>query len=125
MSYGGSRGATGGGNCPASHPVRMPQVMYEIMWNITEFADRSIWPADNKPFQYSTHAGGASAHGDYLFGWKDDSLQKAMDARCNLNRDCPQGGIHSQQSSKYNACTLKQHAPEPVDGCKLARLFHC
>ena len=94
--------------------------MYEVMWNITEFSDQRNWPTDgSRPFQYSTHTGGASAHGDYIFGWKDDSLQKAMDARCNLNGDCPKAGLHAQRPEKYNACTLPQQAPEPVDGCKL------
>jgi len=117
VSYGGSRGASGGGRCPSSHPVKLPQVMYEIMWNVTEFSDRRNWPADgSKPFQYSTHAGGASAHGDYIFGWKGDSLQKAMDNKCNLNRDCPKAGLHALKPQKYDACTLPQQAPEPVDG---------
>ena len=96
--------------------------MYELMWNVTEFSDKNIWPTDgSKPFQYSTHAGGASAHGDYIFGWKGDSLQRAMNAKCNLNRDCPNGGIHAQRPEKYNTCTLPQQAQEPVDGCKLIK----
>ena len=120
VSYGGSRGASGGGRCPSSHPVKLPQVMYELMWNISEFSDRRNWPTDgSKPFQYSTHADGASAHGDYIFGWKGDSLQKAMDNRCNLDRECPKAGLHAQKPQKYNACTLPQQAPERVDGCKL------
>jgi hypothetical protein len=41
-----------------------------------------------------------------------------MDMGCNLNRDCPQAGLTSQPPEKYNACTIKQQAPEPVDGCE-------
>jgi uncharacterized protein DUF1996 len=96
--------------------------MYELMWNVSDFSDKSNWPTDgSKPFIYSTHTGGPSAHGDYVFGWKGDSLQKAMDAKCNLNIDCPRGGIHEQKPEKYNACTIPQQAPEPVDGCKFIR----
>lgn len=61
---------------------------------------------------------GPAAHGDYIFGWKGDSLQKAMDKGCNLNKDCPSAGLTAQTPAQYNACTLKQQAPEPVDGCK-------
>jgi hypothetical protein len=117
VAYSSGSGATGGGNCPSSHPVKLPQIMYEIMWNVSTFADKSLWPTDgSKPFIYSMNIGGAAAHGDYVFGWKDDSLQKAMDNRCNLNRDCPAAGLHALQPAEYNACTKRQQAPEEVDG---------
>lgn len=61
---------------------------------------------------------GAAAHGDYVFGWEGDSLQKAMDNGCNLNNACPKAGLTTQQPAQYNACTKKQQAPEAVDGCK-------
>jgi len=61
---------------------------------------------------------GPAAHGDYVFGWEGDSLQKAMDNNCNLNVDCPKAGLKAQQPAQYNACTKKQQAVEPVDGCK-------
>ncbi len=61
---------------------------------------------------------GSAAHGDYVFGWEGDSLQKAMDKSCNLNKDCPAAGLTAQTADKYNACTIKQQAPETVDGCK-------
>jgi hypothetical protein len=41
-----------------------------------------------------------------------------MDSGCNLNRDCPAAGLTSQPPEKYNACKIKQQAPEPVDGCE-------
>ncbi|KAK8023507.1 hypothetical protein PG993_011573 [Apiospora rasikravindrae] len=116
VAYSGA-GASGGGRCPATHPVKLPQIMYELMWNTSTFMDQSMWPTDGKnPFVYSTNLGGSAAHGDYLFGWKDDTLQKAMDNNCNLDRDCPRAGIHKQQPAVYNACTKQQQAPEPVDG---------
>lgn len=46
-STGGFGGANGGGACPQSHPVKLPQVMFELMWNVTDFAnDQSLWPND-------------------------------------------------------------------------------
>lgn len=42
------------GPCPASHPVRLPQLMYEIMWDTTPFNDPELWPEDgSQPFVYS------------------------------------------------------------------------
>lgn len=61
---------------------------------------------------------GSAAHGDYVFGWQGDTLQKAMDNGCNLNTDCSKAGIHAQTSAQYSACKVQQQAPETVDGCK-------
>jgi hypothetical protein len=45
----------GGSPCPASHPVRLPQLFYEIMWNTTEFNNLAEWPEDgSQPFVFST-----------------------------------------------------------------------
>lgn len=118
VSYWGATGAAGGSNsCPSTHPVKLPQIMYELMWNVSAFSDRSQWPTDgSKPFVYSMNLGGSAAHGDYVFGWQGDTLQKAMDNGCNLNTDCSKAGIHAQTAAQYNACKVKQQAPETVDG---------
>jgi len=117
VAYGQGSGATGGGACPSSHPVKLPQIMYEVMWDVNKFADRSLWPTDGSdPFVYAMNIGGAAAHGDYVFGWEGDSLQKAMDNGCNLNNACPSAGLTTQQPAQYNACKKKQQAPEQVDG---------
>jgi hypothetical protein len=117
VAYGQGSGASGGGSCPSTHPVKLPQVMYELMWNVTNFSDKSMWPTDgSKPFVYSMNLGGPAAHGDYVFGWEGDSLQKAMDNNCNLNNACPKAGLTTQQPAQYNACKKKQQAVEAVDG---------
>lgn len=58
---------------------------------------------------------GYGQHGDYLFGWKDDSLQKAMDAlptgRC-ANANCSVLKIQSAKDSM--ACKKKQQVVEDV-----------
>ncbi|KAF2196779.1 hypothetical protein GQ43DRAFT_240083 [Delitschia confertaspora ATCC 74209] len=116
VAYGSGSGANGGGSCPSTHPVKLPQIMYELMWNVTEFSDKNLWPTDgSKPFIYSMNLGGSAAHGDYVFGWQGNTLQLAMDKSCNLNKDCAAAGIHAQTPDQYNACTKKQQAPEDVD----------
>lgn len=42
------------GPCPASHTVKIPQVMYEVMWDTRAFNDKSLWSEDGgQPFVYS------------------------------------------------------------------------
>jgi hypothetical protein len=93
--------------------------MYELMWDVSGFSDKSTWPTDgSSPFVYSMNLGGSAAHGDYLFGWKGNSLQLAMDNSCNLNQACPKAGLTAQATAAYEGCTKAQQAPEPVDGCE-------
>ncbi len=43
-----------GGPCPASHPVRVPQLMYETIWNTSAFNAQELWPEDgSQPFVWS------------------------------------------------------------------------
>lgn len=58
---------------------------------------------------------GYGQHGDYLFGWKDDSLQKAMDAlptgRC-ANANC--NVLKIQSAKDAMACKKPQMVRENV-----------
>jgi len=58
---------------------------------------------------------GYSQHGDYVFGWKGESLQKAIDNRCTGDR-CAQLKIQSTEDAIK--CTKAADVKEQVDGCK-------
>jgi len=107
------------GPCPASHPVRMPQLAYETLWDTTQF--NNMWPADgSNPFVLSYGDNkGYGTHADYVFGWKGDSLQKAMDNSC-MFQACENGKpLKSQTVAQMNACAVKSTVNENIDGCKL------
>lgn len=43
------------GVCPSTHPVKIPQVMYEVMWDTRGFNNKDLWPEDgSQPFVWST-----------------------------------------------------------------------
>ena len=111
------------GPCPESHPVRVPQVAYETLWDTTQF--NGMWPTDgSQPFTMSYDDNkGYGTHADYLFGWKGDSLQKAMDSNCMFNA-CENGQpLLSQGVNEMNACTVPSSVDEDIDGCKSLQIL--
>ncbi|KAI5924067.1 hypothetical protein F4810DRAFT_143444 [Camillea tinctor] len=76
------------GNCPDSHPQRLPGLFYETIWatNDEQFAGRTgefvLANGDPTGFGY---------HGDFINGWDEDFLQNAVDECTNLSgrvEDC-------------------------------------
>ncbi|KEY72119.1 hypothetical protein S7711_00131 [Stachybotrys chartarum IBT 7711] len=104
------------GPCPASHPVRVPQLAYETLWDTTRF--NSMWPSGGaQPFVLSNNdARGFTTHADYVFGWRGDSLQRAMDSSCMFNA-CENGRpLLSQGVNEMNRCTVPSQMTENIDG---------
>ncbi|KAJ3513199.1 hypothetical protein NMY22_g15113 [Coprinellus aureogranulatus] len=105
------------GTCPESHPVRLPLIIFETIWDTTPFND--MWPTDGtQPFLYSMgDPTGYGHHGDYMFGWEGDALQRAMDTCTEFN------GVPSyckaltvQSDEEINKCKQEPCVEEPVDG---------
>ncbi|KAH8667552.1 hypothetical protein BGZ60DRAFT_377274 [Tricladium varicosporioides] len=113
MSYPESGTFESQGPCPATHPVRMPQVLFEVVWDTKAFNNKADWPADgSQPFVWSFgDATGYANHADYVFGWKGDALQKLMDTPCVVN--C---GGKTQNTAAMNKCSQKAVVTEPIDG---------
>lgn len=108
------------GPCPASHPVRVSQVMYEVIWDTKQFNNKEDWPEDGKqPFVWSFgDATGYANHGDYLFGWKGDSLQKILDKECYVQCNRTELG-QTQSIADMNKCAnIPPVVDEDIDGCE-------
>ena len=99
--------------CPASHPIRVPQVAYETTWDTTRF--NSMWPSGApNPFVWSFEGTGGGTHADYMFGWKGDSLQRAMDTSECFYDGC--GSITKQAMTTANQCTVRDMVGEDTQG---------
>jgi hypothetical protein len=114
VAYPSSGTFESGGPCPATHPVKIPQVFYEVVWDTTKFNDPKDWPLDgSQPFVWSFgDFTGYGNHGDYVFGWKGDALQRAMDANCYVNCET----LKSQSIQTGNQCSVPVNIKEDIDG---------
>lgn len=93
--------------------------MYEVVWDTTKFNNKADWPADgSQPFVLSTgDPTGYGQHADYVFGWKDNSLQKAMDTQNCMGAAC--ASLKTQTVDTATKCSVAPAVVEDRDGCKL------
>ncbi|PMD33886.1 hypothetical protein L207DRAFT_498428 [Hyaloscypha variabilis F] len=101
------------GPCPSTHPVKLPQLMFEVVWDTSSFNDKSQWPADgSQPFILSMGDGtGYGQHGDYIFGWKGNVLQTAMESAC-FGATCK--ALKTQAFTDANKCAVPVTVKEDV-----------
>ncbi|KAF2837285.1 hypothetical protein M501DRAFT_1006782 [Patellaria atrata CBS 101060] len=114
MSYPESGTFESGGPCPASHPVRTAQLFFEVIFDTKPFNDPKLWPEDgSQPFVWSFgDTLGYGNHGDYMFGWKGDALQRVLDSKCYVN--CPI--LKTQSFADMNKCSQKAVVDEDIEG---------
>lgn len=54
VAYPASGTFESGGPCPSTHPVKIPQIMYEVMFDTRQFNNKADWPADGSlPWYWS------------------------------------------------------------------------
>jgi hypothetical protein len=106
----------GSGSCPSTHPVRIPQLMLEVVWDTTGFNNKAEWPTDgSQPFVLSTgDPTGLGQHADYVFGWKGNSLQKAMDTSGCMGASC--ASLKQLKIDDAKKCAVKPVVQENHDG---------
>ena len=82
------------GACPASHPVPVPVVSFEVHYTITAADAPSRWRLSSDNYDANL-PGGLSGHGDWFNGWDTATMatfvknceQKSMDCRAYLLGD--------------------------------------
>ena len=103
--------------CPDGFPVLLPEIYMEVVWDTAPFNDPADWPEDgSQPFVWSQgDTTGFGAHADYMFGWQGDTLQQAMDSKCE-NMKC--AALKTQGIADGKACanTLSPAPAEQLDG---------
>ncbi len=95
----------------------MPQVTFETTWDTTPF--NKLWPSGAaNPFVWSFEGVAAGTHADYMFGWKGDALQRAMNKSECFYDGC--GSITKQPMATANKCSVQLEVQEETDGCEFS-----
>lgn len=101
-----------GGNCPDAFPVRLLGVFFEADYSVSEFPQQTY-----QPFVLSCgDSTGYGMHGDFLNGWDQNILQKAIeDPTCDHTS--------TNNGNNVKACApLSSYVVEPSDGaCELSK----
>ncbi|KAG6127989.1 hypothetical protein E4U22_005436 [Claviceps purpurea] len=96
------------GHCQPTHPVRVPSLLFEIIWDTTVFKNR------NGRFVLSNgDVTGYGLHGDFVTGWEPDFLQSAIQTCTNDSgriQDCPL--FHVVDEATATSCKMKNPLPQ-------------
>ena len=105
------------GDCPASHPVQLISLFYEMFVNVGDFPynGAGTWVLANGDTTGYGH------HGDFQNGWDVDLLQTAIDTCVNANgnvMDCPAlAAVYDHAAS--DACVIEEDVVEERLAAKL------
>lgn len=121
-------GAYNSGSCPASHPVHMISIFFEIIYSTDKFADG--WYNGNKqPFVFSNgDPTGYGFHGDFLNGWDVPTLQALTDDCTNLSgvpSDCNKITFFTDEEMSQCKIPRQIHEPLGIFSPPLAQLPGC
>lgn len=80
-------GPNGGGYCPSSHPVAIPFVAYQILYDIQNANDLKYWRLSSDNYAIDQPAG-YSGHGDLFSMWNQDIEATWLAGCVNALKDC-------------------------------------
>lgn len=118
-------GSYDNGPCPATHPVHLVSLFYEVTFDVHQFVN-DRW--NDQPFVWSMgDPTGYGFHGDFFNGWDVDILQEAIDT-CNddsgLVSDCPVFDTITNSVAESQWCQIPAQVDEDIKG-PLAALPGC
>ena len=76
-----------GKGCPATHPVPLPEVAFNLLYAVTAANQPTRWRLASDTYNKS-QPGGYSFHGDWFGGWKRDILQTWVKNCDDASVDC-------------------------------------
>jgi hypothetical protein len=75
------------GACPSTHPVPLPEITYNVHYDVSETNASAHWRLSSDMYSTST-PGGFSIHGDWYNAW-DETAMRAWVDNCDVPaRDC-------------------------------------
>jgi len=75
------------GACPKTHPVPLPEVSYNIIYDVPADNATRSWRLASDTYDRSI-PGGYSTHGDWFNGWKQDVMKAFIEHCDRASRDC-------------------------------------
>lgn len=114
------------GTCPSTHPVKIPALFFETVWDTKQL--NHLWPeGGEQPYVLSMgDPTGYGHHGDYIFGWEGDALQRAMDSCTSIfGRPAECLELTLQTDEEMNSCAQVPRVDEKVEGEYISALPGC
>lgn len=99
------------GNCPDTHPVRVPGVFFEAFYSVAQFPHGQ----GTQPFAWACgDPTGYGFHGDFLSGWDADVMRAAL-----LDPKCDSSNPDMDDGNNVRACPpLSQYVQDtPEEAC--------
>ncbi|KAL2207808.1 hypothetical protein CC79DRAFT_1273027 [Sarocladium strictum] len=90
------------GTCPEDFPIRLPSILYEVIWNTNAFNGR-----DGRFVVSNGDPTGFGYHGDFITGWKPEFLQSAVDtctSETGRIEDCPLFNVVDESTAQ--SCSM-------------------
>jgi len=129
MSYPAS-GAYNNGPCPASHPVQLVSLFFEVIFGGGSFPWWKGNYGSKQPFVFAMgDPTGYGFHGDFLTGW-DSSLLQTVINKCTSQsgtiQDCAAKvpALTIQSGNDMSSCVVPPSVDEDIDG-PMPRLLGC
>jgi hypothetical protein len=82
------------GLCPASHPLRVPQLFTEVNYQIGSFANHHPEVLRSDFMLATGDKKGWGAHVDYISGWQQEVLDAALETCVNTDQNNPNCSFH-------------------------------
>lgn len=75
------------GSCPATHPVAIPEITFNILYEVTADTDSSRWRLSSDMYDTSK-PGGYSLHADWFDGWEREIAETFVKNCDQASMDC-------------------------------------